>query len=148
MAHGSTTSNPSPDDVAFVWTFQVTGEPFVFEVPKNPPLCHRSGSPTLWKFWGTEEAAEGISVLLKDAGMGVSYNREEITPEMEAAPRPNLDEYEFRTDQCPLCYFFDPEVGNACGWEDWPDEKLDVAYGVDAAQKSIKGCPLHKGEGD
>jgi hypothetical protein len=146
VADRSSTSTSPPDDVAFVWTFQVTGDPLVIEVPKNPPLCHQTGGPTLWKYVGTKAAAAGIADLLEEAGMGVSYGKEEVTPEMEAAPRPNIDEYEFRTDRCPLCYFFDPEVGNQCGWESWPDERLDIAYGAAPAQQSIKDCPLHKGD--
>ena len=141
---GSTSATPN---VAHIWTFLVEGHPIIFEVPQHPPLCHREGGRTLWKFVGSETAAEGIANLLRDAQMEVSFHKEEVTPEMVAAPRPNIDEYEFRTHMCPFCYFFDPgEVATMCGWESWPDERLDVAYKVEKAQGDINECPLHKGD--
>ena len=100
----------------------------------------------MWKFVGSETAAEGIARLLEEAKMDVEFHKEEVTPEMTAAPRPNIDEYQFRTHKCPLCYFFDPAAVTMCGWQSWPDERLEVAYKVEKAQEDIAECPLHKGD--
>jgi hypothetical protein len=129
----------------YTWTFMVQGDAIILDIPKQPPLYHVEGV-TLWKFVGTETSAKRVKSVLVDAGLTATYRTEEVTPEMVAAPRPNIDEYSFRTTECPLCYFFDPGEVTLCGWESWPDERLEVAYGHPAAQNSIAGCPLHCGD--
>lgn len=118
-----------------VWTFLIQGgNSFSLLTPKT----HFHEGVSLLQI----VADSGKAMMYKDFFESFGANVQMFAGNNKPCSENPGGTYEYQTDRCGLCYFFDPDASPDCGFQGWTSERIAIAmrYSMKAVLDAFQ-CP-------